>query len=70
MPKVYARGNIDSISLGGLIDLFSNITFDDAKEKSSDILGYVFEYFLGQFALAEGKKEDNSILQDVLLNCL
>ena len=56
LPKVYARGNIDPISLGGLIDLFSNITFDEAKEKSSDILGHVFEYFLGQFALAEGKK--------------
>ncbi len=56
LPKVYARGNIDPITLGGLIDLFSNIAFDDAKEKSSDILGHVFEYFLGEFALAEGKK--------------
>jgi len=56
LPKVYARGNIDPISLGGLIDLFSNINFNDVKEKSSDILGHVFEYFLGQFALAEGKK--------------
>jgi type I restriction enzyme M protein len=56
LPKVYTRGNIDPISLGGLIDLFSNIKFDDVKEKSSDILGHVFEYFLGQFALAEGKK--------------
>jgi len=56
LPKVYARGNIDPISLGGLIDLFSNIAFDQAKERSADILGHVFEYFLGQFALAEGKK--------------
>jgi len=56
LPKVYARGNIDPISLGGLIDLFSNIAFDLAKERSADILGHVFEYFLGQFALAEGKK--------------
>jgi len=56
LPKVYARRNIDSISLGGLIDLFSNIAFDQAKERSADILGHVFEYFLGQFALAEGKK--------------
>ena len=56
LPKVYARGNIDPINLGGLIDLFSNINFDQAKEKSADILGHVFEYFLGQFALAEGKK--------------
>ncbi|HPC38124.1 MAG TPA: class I SAM-dependent DNA methyltransferase [Exilispira sp.] len=56
LPKVYARGNIDSISLGGLIDLFSNIKINEIKEKTSDILGHVFEYFLGQFALAEGKK--------------
>ncbi len=56
LPKVYARGNIDPIALGGLIDLFSNLTIEEAKEKTSDILGHVFEYFLGQFALAEGKK--------------
>jgi type I restriction enzyme M protein len=56
LPKVYAKGNIDPLSLGGLIDLFSNIAFDVAKERSADILGHVFEYFLGQFALAEGKK--------------
>jgi type I restriction enzyme M protein len=56
LPKVYSKGNIDPLSLGGLIDLFDNIELEAAKEKSSDILGYVFEYFLGQFALAEGKK--------------
>ncbi len=56
LPKVYSKGNIDPLSLGGLIDLFDNIELEDAKEKSSDVLGYVFEYFLGQFALAEGKK--------------
>jgi type I restriction enzyme M protein len=55
LPKVYAIGNIDPISLGGLIDLFSNIAFDQVKERSADVLGHVFEYFLGQFALAEGK---------------
>jgi Type I restriction-modification system methyltransferase subunit len=56
LPKVYSKGNIDPLSLGGLVDLFSNVELKDAKEKSSDVLGYVFEYFLGQFALAEGKK--------------
>ena len=56
LPKVYAKGNIDPISLGGLIDLFSNVAFDETKKKSADILGHTFEYFLGQFALAEGKK--------------
>lgn len=56
LPKVYARGNIDPTSLGGLIDLISNIALGEAKARSTDILGHVFEYFLGEFALAEGKK--------------
>lgn len=56
LPKVYARGNLDPTSLGGLIDLISNIAMDAAKERSADVMGHVFEYFLGEFALAEGKK--------------
>ena len=56
LPKVYARGNLDITSLGGLIDLISNITLIEAKKRSSDVLGHVFEYFLGEFALAEGRK--------------
>jgi type I restriction enzyme M protein len=56
LPKVFARGNLDPTSLGGLIDLMSNIAFNDAKKQRADLLGHVFEYFLGQFALAEGKK--------------
>ena len=56
LPKVFARGNLDPTSLGGLIDLVGNIALGDVKARSADILGHVFEYFLGQFALAEGKK--------------
>ncbi len=56
LPKVYARGNLDPTSLGGLVDLVSNIALGDAKARSADVLGHVFEYFLGEFALAEGKK--------------
>lgn len=56
LPKVYARGNLDPTSLGGLIDLVGNIALGNAKARSADVLGHVFEYFLGQFALAEGKK--------------
>ena len=66
LPKVYSKGNIDPLSLGGLIDLFDNIELEAAKEKSSDVLGYVFEYFLGQFALAEGKKAGSFTLQKAL----
>jgi len=56
LPKVFARGNLDPTSLGGLIDLVGNIALGDAKDRSADVLGHVFEYFLGEFALAEGKK--------------
>ena len=56
LPKVYARQNLDPASLGGLIDLVGNIALGDAKARSADVLGHVFEYFLGEFALAEGKQ--------------
>lgn len=56
LPKVFARGNLDPTNLGGLIDLIGNIALGDAKSRSADILGHVFEYFIGEFALAEGKK--------------
>jgi len=56
LPKVYARGNLDPTNLGGLIDLVGNIALGQAKARSADVLGHVFEYFLGEFALAEGKK--------------
>jgi len=56
LPKVYARQNLDPTSLGGLINLVSDIALGDAKARSADVLGHVFEYFLGEFALAEGKQ--------------
>ena len=56
LPKVFARGNLDPTTLGGLIDLVGNIALGDAAARSADILGHVFEYFLGEFALTEGKK--------------
>lgn len=56
LPKVFARPNLDKTALGGLIDLIGNIALGDEAAKSKDILGKVYEYFLGQFANAEGKK--------------
>ena len=56
LPKVYGRQNLDNSTLGGLIDLIGNIALGETEERSADILGHVFEYFLGEFALAEGKK--------------
>ena len=56
LPKNYAKDNLDKQSLGGLIDLFAKENIGDTEAKVKDILGRVYEYFLGQFALAEGKK--------------
>jgi type I restriction enzyme M protein len=56
LPKVYAQEKLDKASLGGLIDIFSTATLGTKEAQSKDILGRVFEYFLGEFALAEGKK--------------
>ena len=56
LPKIYAKDNLDPKTLGELIDLISNINFGETQERSADVLGHVFEYFLGQFALAEGQK--------------
>ncbi|MGV8168822.1 MAG: N-6 DNA methylase [Candidatus Nanoarchaeia archaeon] len=56
LPKDYARPSLDKQRLGELIDLIGTIGLGDKENKSKDILGRVYEYFLGQFADAEGKK--------------
>ena len=56
LPKVFARGNLDPTNLGGLIDLISNVSLNKDSNGKGDFLGRTFEYFLGEFALAEGKK--------------
>ncbi|WP_042723314.1 class I SAM-dependent DNA methyltransferase [Flavobacterium sp. B17] len=57
LPKDYARPTLDKQRLGELIDLIGSITLSsEGKGKDKDVLGEVFEYFLGQFADAEGKK--------------
>ncbi len=56
LPKDYARPALDKQRLGQLIDLVSNIHLAGGDNHARDILGRVYEYFLGQFASAEGKK--------------
>ena len=56
LNKRYTQLQIDQSKLGELIDLVATIPFDHASLNSKDILGHVYEYMLGQFALAEGKK--------------
>jgi type I restriction enzyme M protein len=56
LPKDYAHPRLDKQRLGQLIDLIGNIGLGDKANRSKDILGRVYEYFLSQFASAEGKK--------------
>jgi len=56
LPKDYARPALDKTRLGELIDLIGTIGLRDKDNRSKDILGRVYEYFLSQFASAEGKK--------------
>lgn len=56
LNKRYTQLQIDQSKLGELIDLIATVPFTHASMNSKDILGHVYEYMLGQFALAEGKK--------------
>jgi type I restriction enzyme M protein len=56
LDKRYARAQLPDGKLGELVDLISSIGFGDDPGKARDVLGQVYEYFLGQFASAEGKK--------------
>lgn len=55
LPKDYSRPALDKHRLGELIDLIGTIGLGDKESRSKDILGRVYEYFLGRFAAAEGK---------------
>jgi type I restriction enzyme M protein len=56
LPKDYARPTLNKQRLGELIDLIGTIGLGDEESRSKDILGRVYEYFLGRFAAAEGKR--------------
>jgi len=56
LPKDYVHPRLDKSRLGQLIDMIGNIQMGDKESRSQDILGRAFEYFLKEFASAEGKK--------------
>lgn len=56
LPRVYTKTNLDHSVLGELVNIFSRISFDHNFDREKDILGRIYEYFLGQFASAEGKR--------------
>ncbi|PWR18401.1 N-6 DNA methylase [Zavarzinia aquatilis] len=56
LPKDYARPALNAVMLGELIDLISGIALGQGKGEARDVLGRVYEYFLGSFAGSEGKR--------------
>lgn len=56
LPKTYGRPGLDKQRLGELVDLIGTIGLGTKEHRSKDILGRVYEYFLSEFALSEGKK--------------
>lgn len=56
LPKIYARANLEYTVIAELINIFSRIKFDHNFDKEKDVLGRIYEYFLGKFASAEGKR--------------
>lgn len=56
LPKGYSRPALNAVMLGELIDLISGIALGQDRGQARDLLGRVYEYFLGQFAGSEGKR--------------
>jgi type I restriction enzyme M protein len=69
LPKDYNRPGLDKQRLGELIDLIGTIGLGDPENKARDLLGRVYEYFLAQFASAEGKKGGQSTPRARSCNC-
>jgi len=70
LPKDYARPSLDKHRLGELIDLIGNIGFNEPGQNSKDLLGRVYEYFLGMFADAEGKRGGQFYTPDSIVKLL
>ncbi len=56
LPRIFTKTTLESHILGELVNIFSKIKFDHDIDQEKDMLGRVYEYFLGQFASAEGKR--------------
>lgn len=55
LPRIYAGSNLDRENVTALINLFSKKTFEE-QHKGEDLIGRVYEYFIGEFASSEGKR--------------
>jgi type I restriction enzyme M protein len=70
LPKDYARPALDKHRLGELIDLIGTIGLGDKQNRAKDVLGRVYEYFLTQFASAEGKNGGQFYTPSCVVRCL
>ena len=70
LPKDFARPALDKLRLGQLIDMLSGIGLGDSENRSKDILGRVYEYFLSKFASAEGKQSGQFYTPRVVVRLL
>ncbi len=69
LPRDYGREALDKRRLGELVDLVANISVGDSASRSKDVLGRVYEYFLGRFAALEGRGRESSIRQPTSCAC-
>lgn len=70
LPKDFGRPSLDKVRLGEVVDLISKIGLGDSASQSQDILGRVYEYFLGRFAAAEGKSGGQFFTPQCVVNLL
>ncbi len=70
LPRVYMKTNLDHAVLGELVNIFSRISFDHKFDREKDILGRIYEYFLGKFASAEGKRGGEFFTPRSIVNLL
>ncbi len=70
LPKDFSRPSLDKVRLGEVVDLISKIGLGDSASQSQDVLGRVYEYFLGRFAAAEGKSGGQFFTPQSVVNLL
>lgn len=69
LPRIYAGSNLDAVSVRGLINLFSKDIFE-ADHGGDDLIGRVYEYFIGEFASSEGKRGGEYFTPVSIVNAL
>lgn len=69
LPRIFAGSNIDVENLRGLINLFSKQIFA-AEHNGTDLIGRVYEYFIGEFASSEGKRGGEYFTPESIVKCL